>query len=83
MSNELTPVTTPTFGLAGVRSETWRERVARRFDEIAETRPLKDQFTEEQNRQLMVSDAQFQADKEMLDEIHLMLRMLCERTLQR
>lgn len=72
----------PSVRLASVLNETWRERVDRRFQAIAAARPLDPKYSEEQNRQLMVCDAQHQADKEMLDEIHLMLRVLISRISQ-
>lgn len=64
----------------GVSTETWSQRVERRFKHIAETRPLDPIFSEDQNRSLMIDNAQFQADKEMLNEIHLMLRLILPRT---
>lgn len=64
-----------------VRDETWDERVSRRFSAIAEMAQLNPRFSEETNRLMMLQEAQFQADKEMLDEIHLMLRDMSPRML--
>jgi hypothetical protein len=60
-------------------TETWQARVTRRFGALLDERPFNPKFSDEQNRTLILSDAQFQADKEMLNEIHLMLRMLLRR----
>lgn len=68
-----------TIGLASVHDETYRQRVQRIFADIAEKRPLDPKYNEEQNRTLMIVDAQEAAEKEMLDEIHLMLRFLVRR----
>lgn len=68
-----------TIGLAGVRDETWVQRVQRIFAGIAEKRALDPNYSEEQNRTLMIADAQCEADKEMLDEVHMMLRFLVRR----
>ena len=70
-----------TIGLDGVRDETYPQRVRRIFAEIAEKRPLDPKYSEERNRTLMIVDAQDAADKETMDEIHLMLRFLVRRAM--
>lgn len=67
----------------GVSEETWSERVHRRFVALSATRPPDARFSAGQNRTLTREDAKYQADKEMLNEIHLMLRYLCSAAADR
>lgn len=64
--------------IPGVRDETWKQRVNRLFGEGINC-PFDPKYTDEQNRQLVIIDAQELAVREMNDEIHLMLRMLLRR----
>jgi hypothetical protein len=63
-----------------ITDETWGQRVQRVFADLANKRELDPKYTEEQNRQLMLADAQYRADKEMFDDIHYMLRQLLKGT---
>jgi hypothetical protein len=63
--------------IEGVSAETWVERVGRLLREPEEQEG--GSLSPELKERMAISDAQFRADKEMLDEIHLMLRHICER----
>lgn len=63
--------------IEGVRDEAWIKRVRRLYVE-----PGVGRLSAEGERALGIYEAQELAGREMLDEIHLMLRHLCARTIQ-
>jgi hypothetical protein len=62
-----------------INPQTWRERVQAEFNAGDGPNLPSGKFPEGRERMMLLSDAQFHADKAMLDEIHTMLRYLCER----
>lgn len=61
--------------IEGVRDEAWIDRVRRLYFAPPGGGPL----SAEHERALAIGEAQDRAGREMLDEIHLMLRHLCTR----
>jgi len=61
--------------IEGVSAEAWIDRVRRLYFAPRGSGPL----SAESERALAIGEAQDRANREMLDEIHLMLRHLCAR----
>lgn len=63
----------------GIRAETWVQRAERIMREAGPNAGADPRYSEQQNRNLRIINAQELASREMKDEIHLMLRILLLR----